>query len=213
MMKLWYMVPITVKEVTEWVNSFVIVENEVPVDSSNAHSAGHSVQKKLWICLEPRDLNEALEREPYYAWSIEELLGKFHCMTWFTITDFNKGYWMVELHPDSRKLTIYGVGYWNVPVDKTPNGLQNCSGCFPKETWCNFSQCTKCHRNCWWHDHLCKNQSGTWWKLLKLFGIMQKEQFYIEFGQNAIQTAIKLPYLDIHGVIKDYQQIQRKLKL
>ena len=25
-------------------------------------------------------------------------------MTQFTIADFNKGYWMVELHPDSRKL-------------------------------------------------------------------------------------------------------------
>ena len=36
-----------VKEVTEWVNSFVIMEKKVPVDSSNAHSPGHSVQKKL----------------------------------------------------------------------------------------------------------------------------------------------------------------------
>ena len=30
---------------------------------------------------------------------------EIHGMTWFTIADFNKGYWMVELHPDSRKLT------------------------------------------------------------------------------------------------------------
>ena len=36
-----------VKEVTEWVNSFVIMEKKVPVDSSNTHSPGHSVQKKL----------------------------------------------------------------------------------------------------------------------------------------------------------------------
>ena len=36
-----------VKEVTEWVNSFVIVEKKVQVDSSNAHSLGHSIQKKL----------------------------------------------------------------------------------------------------------------------------------------------------------------------
>ena len=32
-----------VKEVTEWVNSFVIMEKKVPVDSSNAHSPGHLV--------------------------------------------------------------------------------------------------------------------------------------------------------------------------
>ena len=54
------------------------MEKKVPVDSSNAHSPGHSVQKKLRICLDPRDLNEALECEPYYTKIIKEILGKFH---------------------------------------------------------------------------------------------------------------------------------------
>ena len=49
------------KDVTEWVNSFVIVEKKLPINSSNSHSPGHSVNKKLRICLDPRDLNEALE--------------------------------------------------------------------------------------------------------------------------------------------------------
>ena len=35
------------KEVTEWVNSFVIVEKKVPIDSSNSHSPGHTVKKQL----------------------------------------------------------------------------------------------------------------------------------------------------------------------
>ena len=52
------------KDVTEWVNSFVIMEKKLPIDSSNSHSPGHSMNKKLKICLDPRDLNEALEREP-----------------------------------------------------------------------------------------------------------------------------------------------------
>ena len=82
----------------------MIVEKKVPIDSSNSHSPGHAVKKKLQICLDPRDLNEALEREPYYTCSIEELIGKFHGMKKFTITGFNKGYWMVVLCPDSRKL-------------------------------------------------------------------------------------------------------------
>ena len=50
-----------VKDVTEWVNSFVIMEKKVPVDSSNTHSPEHSVSKKLRICLDPRDLNKAWE--------------------------------------------------------------------------------------------------------------------------------------------------------
>ena len=99
------------KDVTEWVNSFVIVEKKIPTDSNkiptdSKSSQGHSMNKKLRICLDPRDLNEALEREPYYTWSIEEIMGKFHGMTRFTIADFNKGYWMVELDPESRKYTM-----------------------------------------------------------------------------------------------------------
>ena len=102
------------KDVTEWVNSFVIVEKKTPVNSSkfptNSNSSqGHSKDRKLRICLNPRDLNEALEREPYYTRSIEEIMAKFHGMTRFTIADFNKGYWMVELDPESRKYTTMAL--------------------------------------------------------------------------------------------------------
>ena len=41
------------KNVTEWVNSFVIVEKKLPINSSNSHSPRHSMNKKLWICLDP----------------------------------------------------------------------------------------------------------------------------------------------------------------
>ena len=90
-----------VKEHTDWVNSYVIVEK----DTGNHHSPSHTVKKKLRICLDPRDLNEALEREPYHTRSVDEITAKLQGMTVFIIVDFKKGYWMVVLHPDSRKLT------------------------------------------------------------------------------------------------------------
>ena len=52
-----------VKEHTDWVNSYVMVEK----DSGNQHSLNHTVKRKLRICLDPRDLNEVLEREPYHT--------------------------------------------------------------------------------------------------------------------------------------------------
>ena len=82
------------------------MEKKVPVDSN---SSGHSAQKKLRICLDPRDLNKALQREPYYIQTIEEIPGKFHGMTQFSIADFNKGYWMVEFHPGLRKVTTMAL--------------------------------------------------------------------------------------------------------
>ena len=105
------------KDVTEWVNSFVIVE-KIPTDSNS--SQGHS--KKLRICLDPRDLNEALEREPYYTLSIEEIMAKFHGMTRFTIADFNKGYWMVELDPESRKYTMMALDIGRFQWTRLPMG-------------------------------------------------------------------------------------------
>ena len=67
-------------------------------------------------------LNKALEREPYYTHSIEEIIGKFHEMKWFTIADFNKGYWMVVLHPDSRKLTTMALDIGRFQWNRLPMG-------------------------------------------------------------------------------------------
>ena len=41
--------------------------------------------------MDPRDLNEALEREPYHTRSVDEITAKLQGMTVFTIVDFKKG--------------------------------------------------------------------------------------------------------------------------
>ena len=73
-----------VKEHTDWVNSYVIVEK----NTDNHHSPNHIVKKKLRICLDPRYLNKALEREPYHTRSVDEITAKLQGMTVFTIANF-----------------------------------------------------------------------------------------------------------------------------
>ena len=90
-----------VKEHTDWVNAYVLVEK----DTGSHHSPNHTVKKKLRICLDPRNLNEALEREPYHTCSVDEITAKLQGMTVFTIVDFPRGYWIVVLHLHSKKLT------------------------------------------------------------------------------------------------------------
>ena len=107
-----------VKEHTDWVNSYVIVQK----DTGNAHAPNHTVKKKLRICLDPRDLNEALEREPYHTRSVDEITAKLQGMTVFTIVDFKKGYWMVVLHPDSRKLTCMALPFGRFQWTRLPMG-------------------------------------------------------------------------------------------
>ena len=77
----------------------------VEKDTGSHYSSNHMIKKKLRICLDRRDLNEALEMVPYHTHSVDEITAKLQGMTVFTIVEFKKGYWMVVLHPDSRKLT------------------------------------------------------------------------------------------------------------
>ena len=85
-------------------------------DSGNHHAPNHTIKRKLRICLDPRDLNEILEREPYHTHYVDEITAKLKGMTVFTIADFKKGYWMVVFHSDSRKLTcmalLFGRFQW-----------------------------------------------------------------------------------------------------
>ena len=74
------------------------------------------------MCLDPRDLNEALEREPYHTRSVDEITAKLQGMTVFTIVDFKKGYWMVVLHPDSRRLTCMALPFGRFQWTHLPMG-------------------------------------------------------------------------------------------
>ena len=111
-------IPEEVTKHTDWVNSCVDVEK----NSSNHHALNHSIKRKLRICLDPRDLNEALERELYHTCSVDEITAKLKGMTVFTIVDFKKGYWMVVLHPDSRKLTCLVLPFDRFQLTRLPMG-------------------------------------------------------------------------------------------
>ena len=103
-----------VKEHADWVNSCVIVEKD--------HSPNHTIKRELRICLDPRDLNEALERKPCHTLSVNEITAKLQGMTVFTIVDFKKGYWMVVLHPESRKLTCLALPFGRFQCTRLPMG-------------------------------------------------------------------------------------------
>ena len=119
-----------VTEPTEWVNSFVVVEKVI--DSSNAHSPHHSIKKSIRLCIDPKDLNEALEREPYYSRSVDELISMFAGAKVFTIVDMDKGYWQVVLHPDSRKYTCMAFDIGRYQFKRLPMGSKVASDIFQR---------------------------------------------------------------------------------
>ena len=72
--------------------------------------------------LNPTDLNEALERDLTTPIPLRKIIGKFHGMTKFMIADFDKGYWMVELDPESRKYTTMALDIGRFKWTRLPMG-------------------------------------------------------------------------------------------
>ena len=129
-----------VKEHTDWVNSYVIIEK----DAGNHHSPNHTVKKKLRICLDPRDLNEALEREPYHTRSVDEITAKLQGMTVFTIVDFKNG----STSSRFQETYLHGTTILQIPMDSITNGYSCGTRHFPIQTGCHLHWHGRCHRNC-----------------------------------------------------------------
>ena len=76
-----------VKEHTEWINSIV------PVMKPNG---------SLRLCLDPKDLNKAIERNQWYSRTIDDILPELAKSKFKTLKDATSGYWHVPLDLDSR---------------------------------------------------------------------------------------------------------------
>ena len=59
-------------------------------------------------------------------------------MTRFTIANFNKGYWMVELDPESRKYTMMALDIGRFQWTRLPMGSIVAQDVLPEEIRWNF---------------------------------------------------------------------------
>ena len=81
-----------VDEPSDWVSSITYVQKG---DGS------------LRICLDPKDVNIALKRNPHHTPTVEEIAHKLSGATTFSKLDAKSGYWAVPLHPDSQLVTTF----------------------------------------------------------------------------------------------------------
>ena len=83
-----------VKENTEWINSLV------PVMKSNG---------SLRLCLDPKDLNKATERNQWYSRTIDDILPELAKSKYKTLKDATSGNWHVVLDLASSLLTMFNT--------------------------------------------------------------------------------------------------------
>ena len=104
-----------VKEHTEWINSIV------PVMKPNS---------SLRLCLDPKDLNKAIERNQWYSRTIDDILPELAKSKFKTLEDATSGYWHIVLDLDSSLLTMFNTAWGKFRWLRLPFGLKIASDVF-----------------------------------------------------------------------------------
>ena len=66
---------------------------------------------KLRICLDPKDLNQVIQREHYPLSTIGEIATRLHGAKVFTVLDVHHGFWHVPLDEKSSLLTTFNTPF------------------------------------------------------------------------------------------------------
>ena len=96
-------------EPTDWVNSMVAVVKS----------------NKIRICIDPRDLNKAIQREYFPMMAIEEVVAGMPQAKVFSVLDATSGYWQVKLDEASSKLCTFNTPYGRYRFTRLPFGIKS----------------------------------------------------------------------------------------
>ena len=66
---------------------------------------------KIRLCLDPKDLNQAIQREHYPLPTIEDVATRLHGAKMFTKLDVRNGFWHIKLDDNSSYLTTFNMPF------------------------------------------------------------------------------------------------------
>ncbi|XP_048577104.1 uncharacterized protein K02A2.6-like [Nematostella vectensis] len=103
---------------TSWISSMVVVPKK---------------DGKLRICLDPKDLNKAIQRENYPLPTIEEVATRLHGAKVFTLLDVRNGFWHVQLEEESTYLTTFHTPFGRYRWKRMPFGISSAPEVFQRK--------------------------------------------------------------------------------
>jgi transposase InsO family protein len=106
-----------VEEPTDWVSSITFV---------------HKADGSLRICLDPKDLNNALKRGKHHTPTVEEITHQLANATHFSKLDAKSGYWSVQLDSSSQLLTTFNTPFGRYCFQRLPFGLKTSQDVFQR---------------------------------------------------------------------------------
>ena len=99
-----------VSQPTDWVNSCVCVTKK---------------NGDIRLCLDPKDLNQAIKRPHYPTPTFDDVVSRLHGAKWFSILDARSGYWNIQLDDESKLLTTFNTPFGRYCYRRLPMGLRN----------------------------------------------------------------------------------------
>ena len=98
-----------VTQPTQWISSLMVIPKK---DSNN-----------LRICLDPTDLNRAIQRENCPLPTIEDVATRLHGAKIFSLLDVRSGFWHVKLDESSSYLTTFNTPFGRYRWKRLPFGI------------------------------------------------------------------------------------------
>lgn len=107
----------TVNVPTEWVSSLVIVPKK---------------NLDLRLCIDPKDLNNAIKRQHFYIPTFDDLIHKLKGAKYFSILDCSNGFWQIKLDEYSSKLCTFNTPFGRYKFLRLPYGITSASEIFQR---------------------------------------------------------------------------------
>jgi len=102
---------------TEWVSSMVAVPKS---------------DGRMCTCLDPKELNEAIQREYYQLPTIEEVATCLHGAKLFSVLDAGNGFWHIKLEEESSYLTTFNTPFGRYRWRRMPFGISSAPEVFQR---------------------------------------------------------------------------------
>ena len=89
-------------------------------------------KQKIRICMDPKDLNNAIEREHYPMRTIEEVMARMPGAKVFSTLDAQCGYWQVKLDKESSALCTFNTPFGRYAYKRLPFGINTAGEIFQR---------------------------------------------------------------------------------
>jgi len=107
-----------VTEPTEWVNSMVAIRKK---------------NGRVRICIDPTNLNIAIQREHFPMSTIDDIATRLCGSQYFSVLDANMGYFQIKLSDRSSMLTTFNTPFGRYRYLRLPMGIKSASDVYQRK--------------------------------------------------------------------------------